>query len=140
MTTWRDVAKLHLENPTWTAKELAKQLGCSVEQVFMCKQRFGLKIPRVRHRDVNPNNVIALGKQARRAGLTLEDLIKLEESRPPKLTQQDVAEIEAAYTGKRGEQSALAKQYGVSKGTIRKVLDGSYWDRFAVAPRQEAAE
>lgn len=48
-------------------------------------------------------------------------------SRATKLTEAIVAEIRARYTGTYGEQSALAREYGVQPGTIRFILSGQTW-------------
>lgn len=44
-----------------------------------------------------------------------------------KLTADAVAQIRTAYNAQRGQLAALARQYGVSDGTIRKVVDGTTW-------------
>jgi len=44
-----------------------------------------------------------------------------------KLTAEQVNEIRASYSGKYGEGAALARQYGVTKTTIRKILSGQSW-------------
>lgn len=44
--------------------------------------------------------------------------------RGPILTDAEVAEIRAAYTGAFGEQVAMAKKYGVTKGAINKIVRG----------------
>lgn len=41
-----------------------------------------------------------------------------------KLTQEDARAIRARYTGAFGEQTALAKEYGVTKGAIRHIVIG----------------
>lgn len=41
---------------------------------------------------------------------------------PVKLTDQQVAQIRAAYTGRRGEQTQLAAVYGVSLATISLIV------------------
>lgn len=73
MVTKTDIITLHRLKPLLSADQLAAQLGCSVEQVFQSKQRYGLKIPRKTGRaHSRPNNVFALGREARKAGLTVE--------------------------------------------------------------------
>ena len=37
-----------------------------------------------------------------------------------------VSEVRARFTGKRGELTALAKEYGVSRPTIRNWVTGAY--------------
>lgn len=44
-----------------------------------------------------------------------------------KLTSQQAAAIRSAYSGKRGQQTTLARQYGVSIALIRAVLAGTVW-------------
>lgn len=41
-----------------------------------------------------------------------------------KLSEQQVVSIIDRYTGKRGEQSALAKEYGVSANLVNKIVNG----------------
>jgi hypothetical protein len=43
------------------------------------------------------------------------------------LTWEQVCEIRARYTGMRGEQAALAREYGVSNGCIAGILSGKNW-------------
>jgi DNA-binding MarR family transcriptional regulator len=40
-----------------------------------------------------------------------------------KLTEQQVLEIRAKYTGKWGQQSELAKQYKVTQGAISRLIN-----------------
>lgn len=40
------------------------------------------------------------------------------------LSDADVADIRASYTGAWGEQSRLAERYGVNRGTITQILKG----------------
>jgi hypothetical protein len=44
-----------------------------------------------------------------------------------KLTPAQVREARARYVGRYGEQSALAREYGVSPSTMRDVLRGAHW-------------
>lgn len=44
-----------------------------------------------------------------------------------RLTAQQVAEIRREYTGKRGQQVALGKKYGVYYGTIKEIVRGRNW-------------
>lgn len=44
-----------------------------------------------------------------------------------KLTEEQVAELRASVTGRYGERSALARQYGISTGHVSKILAGSVW-------------
>ena len=43
------------------------------------------------------------------------------------LTQAQVAEIRAAYTGKHGQMAAMARRYDVHRSTIAHVLKGISW-------------
>lgn len=45
---------------------------------------------------------------------------------PTKLTDEQVAEILAAYTGTRGQQTELARAYGVSGATISLIVRGKH--------------
>ncbi len=44
-----------------------------------------------------------------------------------KLTDAQVTEIRERYSGKWGEQSALAREYGVSQGLISQIVKGEVW-------------
>ena len=46
---------------------------------------------------------------------------------PAILTQADADAIRRAYTGKRGEQVALARQYGIAPQTVNNILRGRRW-------------
>lgn len=43
------------------------------------------------------------------------------------LTEHQVRDIKARYTGKRGEQTRLAGEFGVSPETVRKIVIGENW-------------
>lgn len=43
------------------------------------------------------------------------------------LSEEQVAQIRDRFTGKRGEQSAMAREYGVSPGCIAGILRGKNW-------------
>lgn len=72
MVTKQDVIDLHRRKPLLTARELAAELDCAVEQIFIAKHRYGLKIPRSRGRTENPNSILALGREAKSIGLTVD--------------------------------------------------------------------
>lgn len=44
-----------------------------------------------------------------------------------KLTDAQVLEIRSLYTGKRGEQAALARQYGISFGMVTSIVNRRTW-------------
>ncbi len=44
-----------------------------------------------------------------------------------KLTNEEVLDIRERYTGAWGQQSALAKEYGVSQGLISQIVKGEAW-------------
>ena len=44
-----------------------------------------------------------------------------------KLTETDVKNIRAEFTGKRGEQARMAERYGVSRATINLILKRRNW-------------
>lgn len=77
MTTKQEVIDLNLKHPTWTAREIADELGCMVEYVAACKKRYGLTFAYSKRRWLDPNNIYALGREARRAGLTVEAIQKI---------------------------------------------------------------
>lgn len=72
MTTKQDVIDLNKRHPNWTMREVADELDCMPEYVAACKRRYMLKFPKATHRTDNPHSVFALGREARRAGLTIE--------------------------------------------------------------------
>jgi uncharacterized membrane protein len=41
-----------------------------------------------------------------------------------KLTDAEISDIRASYRGVFGEQAALAREYGISKATMSKILKG----------------
>jgi len=43
------------------------------------------------------------------------------------LTEQQVIEIRAKYTGERGELTALGKEYGVDYSTISLIVKRKHW-------------
>jgi hypothetical protein len=77
MATKQQVIDLNKKHPTWTAREIADNLDCMVEYVAACKKRYGLQFAPSRNRTMDPNNIYALGREARRAGLTVEAIQKL---------------------------------------------------------------
>lgn len=44
-----------------------------------------------------------------------------------KLTAEDVAEIRRRYTGRRGEQSALAREFEISRTVITRIVHNQIW-------------
>lgn len=49
------------------------------------------------------------------------------------LTEADVISIRQTYVGRRGQQAAMARQYGVSDATIRDVVRGKTWSHLIAA-------
>ena len=49
-----------------------------------------------------------------------------------KLTDEQVREIRREYGGRWGEQTALAKKYGVSQALVAKVVRGEVWGHLDV--------
>jgi hypothetical protein len=41
-----------------------------------------------------------------------------------KLTDEQIAKLRSSYTGARGEQTALARQYGISQGYVSMLVRG----------------
>lgn len=78
MVTQNDIIALHKLKPEYTAGQLASELGCRVQQVFATKQRRSLKIPKSKKRSVSANNLFALGRAARRKGLTVDIIQRLQ--------------------------------------------------------------
>lgn len=77
MATKQQVIDLNKNHPTWTAREVADHLDCMPEYVASCKKRYGLHFPKATHRSDNPHSIFALGREARRAGLTVEKIQKI---------------------------------------------------------------
>lgn len=44
-----------------------------------------------------------------------------------KLTDDDVAEIRRRYTGRRGEQTALAREFGICRTVITRIVHNQIW-------------
>jgi hypothetical protein len=78
MATKQQVIDLNKKHPEWTASDIAAELDCMVEYVGACKKRYGLKFAKATHRANHPNSVFALGRAARRAGLTVEKIQRME--------------------------------------------------------------
>ncbi|MGM4997812.1 hypothetical protein AB8A05_04040 [Tardiphaga sp. 538_B7_N1_4] len=72
MATKTDIINLHLANPDWTAKQLGDALNLSQVYINNCARKYDLVIPRV----VAPRgqSMAALGRAAKAAGLTLQDI------------------------------------------------------------------
>lgn len=77
MATKQQVIDINRQHPEWTARDIAEHLGCMVEYVASCKKRYGLRFAKASHRTDNPLSVFALGREARRAGLTVEAIQKI---------------------------------------------------------------
>jgi hypothetical protein len=73
MTTKHDVIRVHREHPEWTARQIADDLDCSREYVSATARRNGLTLTFGRE-PKDPNSIYRLGRAARRAGLTVEDI------------------------------------------------------------------
>lgn len=44
-----------------------------------------------------------------------------------RLTAEQVADIRRRYTGRRGQQAAFAREFGVSKSAVHLVVHGRNW-------------
>lgn len=77
MTKKQQVIDLNLKHPTWTARDIAEHLGCSCEYVHTCKRRYDLKFAKGDYRPRGPNNIEALGRAAKAAGLTVGDIERM---------------------------------------------------------------
>lgn len=75
------VIAIHQQHPRWSMRDIADELGCMVEYVSACKRRYNLKIPLCRYRETDPNNILALGREARRAGFTTDMLRKMADAK-----------------------------------------------------------
>lgn len=78
MATKQQVIDLNLAHPDWTARQVAEHLNCRQEYVGSCKRRYGLQFAKSKRRiAVKPDSVLALGREARRAGLNIEIIRKV---------------------------------------------------------------
>ncbi|RUV07983.1 endodeoxyribonuclease [Mesorhizobium sp. M1A.F.Ca.IN.020.03.2.1] len=57
-----------------------------------------------------------------------------------KLTAADVAAIRARYTGRRGQQTELAREYGVGQPIIFGIVNGKSWVETATQPTAATSE
>jgi DNA invertase Pin-like site-specific DNA recombinase len=57
-----------------------------------------------------------------------------EEHGRAKLTEKQVQEIRSRYTGAWGQQTAMAREYGVSQALIAKIVRGEVWTHLADCP------
>jgi len=74
MTTKRQVIDTHLKHHDWGPSEIADHLHCCSGYVRATAQRCNLKLPRSANKPRNPENLVALGRAARAAGLSLADI------------------------------------------------------------------
>lgn len=78
MATKQQVIDLNLKHPDWTARQIAEALGCLPEYVGICKQRYDLKFAKATRRvQIKPDSLLALGREARRFGMTVETIRKV---------------------------------------------------------------
>lgn len=77
MATKQQVIDLNIEHPEWTARQVADHLGCCPEYIAACRKRYGLTFAKATSRYDNPTSIFALGREARRAGLTIETIRKV---------------------------------------------------------------
>lgn len=75
MTNKLEVIALHKAWPSWTAKKLAEVLQCDEGYISICRKTYGLDIPY--GRTPNGQSVAALGRAAKAAGLTVEDIVAM---------------------------------------------------------------
>lgn len=74
---------------------------------------------------INPEHLFPGDDIANMADMVAKDRSDNGERRwSMKLTDQDVADIRAAYTGERGQQTRLAEQYGVVQSRISVIVRG----------------
>lgn len=77
MATKQEVIDLNKKHPDWTARMVADHLGCLPAYVAACRKRYGLTFAPATSRTDNPASVFALGREARRADLTIEIIRKV---------------------------------------------------------------
>lgn len=81
MATKQQIIATNLAHPTWTMRQVADHLGCKIQLINTYKDRYALSFPRDKSRLRNPRSIFALGRAARDAGLTVEDLQSIAEAR-----------------------------------------------------------
>lgn len=91
--------------------------------------------PLVMHKDDNPSNNYYKNLQWGTNKMNTDDMNNKnrgvynsgEKVHLSKLTDKDVLEIRAKYTGKHGEKSKLGKEYNVAKSTIERIVNRKTW-------------
>lgn len=71
-------------------------------------------------------NVRDMDSRGRRVSAKTRPKAKGEKNHNAKLSDADVAAILSAYTGKRGEQTKLAAEYGVTPSLINAIIQGGH--------------
>lgn len=71
MANKKQVIELHKKNPDLTSVDIAEQLGCDSAYVRATFYRNGLTLP---GNNGDRKEIFALGRAAKRAGLTLTDI------------------------------------------------------------------
>jgi len=90
----------------------------------------------VAHYDGNPLNNSVENLRWATAQENADDLarhgsLKGEGNGRSRLTAEQVLEVRSRYSGKYGEQSRLAREYGLSASAMRSVLIGEHWQNVA---------
>ena len=62
------------------------------------------------------------------ADTALHGSLKGENNGRARLTMKQVAEARRKYSGRHGEQSSLAREYGMSPSAMRSILIGEHWN------------
>lgn len=75
MATYEQVLELHRRNPEFGAKAIAAALDCSSAYVRATAARRKIKLPHSK-----PDGIKALGRAARDAGLTVEQIKRMKKS------------------------------------------------------------
>lgn len=70
---------------------------------------------------------IRLGRRWRHVTVPIPNFGAVPPSPRVKLTWAKVREIRAKYTGVRGQQTALAREYGVNSSVVCEIVNGNIW-------------
>lgn len=71
-------------------------------------------------------NVDDMDRRGRRVARVPHPAARGERNHNARLTNDQVSAIRSRYTGKRGEQSALAREYGVTPQLVQLIVRGSH--------------
>jgi hypothetical protein len=77
MANQLQVIELHRKHPDWTSAQIAKRIDAAPAYVRATAYRKGLQLPGCKSSHPKPDGLIALGRAAREAGLTVDRIVEL---------------------------------------------------------------